>query len=257
MWDSKNLSHALNVEINIDVNASRLEFNSLNILPGDLFIALQGENRDGHQFVQDALDRGAVAAIVEKEVKDDKRIIKVKSCIDALNQLAIYNRSRLRAKIIAITGSVGKTSTKEAFGQALSGFGSIFMARGNFNNHIGVPLNLASIPINADYVVLELGMNHAGEIRQLTKMVQPDIAVITKIAPAHLAFFKSIEEIAYAKAEIFESLSENGLAVINKDDDYYDILHNIAKKYTDNILSFGENDSSDIIINLKEKAYVV
>jgi UDP-N-acetylmuramoyl-tripeptide--D-alanyl-D-alanine ligase len=250
LWDKESLGAALNIKTNIQYSANRIEFNSANVQPDDLFIAMKGA-RDGHFFVQDALNRGASCALVEyhPEGCDISRLVLVESCLDALNNLAKYNRSRLKAKIIAITGSVGKTSTKEAFALASEGFGKIFSGRGNFNNHLGLPMNIASIPLDTDYVILELGMNHAGEIRYLSKMLKPDVAIITKIAPAHLAFFSSVKDIALAKSEIFEGLSENGVAIFNKDDEYFDVMHQEAFKYTSNIRTFGTNHSSDIIVN--------
>ena len=250
LWNSKSLSEALKLDIDIKYEASRIEFNSRDVSSGDLFIALKGV-RDGHIFVQDALDRGASIALVEyipESIKDTSRLIRVSSSMDALNDLAIFNRSRLKAKVIGITGSVGKTSTKEAFKQALNGFGNIFCGRGNFNNYLGLPINLASAPLDSDYVILELGMNHSGEIRELTKLLRPDIAIITKIAPAHLEFFDSVSDIARAKSEIFEGLSEEGIAIINIDDEYFDIMYDIAKKYTSNIKTFGNNEKADSVL---------
>ena len=250
LWNKESLSAALNIKTNIQYSANRIEFNSANVQPGDLFIAIKG-TRDGHLFVQNALNRGASSAIVEyhPEGCDTSRLVVVESCLDALNNLAEYNRSRLKAKIIAITGSVGKTSTKEAFSLALEGFGKIFSGRGNFNNHLGLPINIASIPLDTNYVILELGMNHAGEIRYLSRMLKPDVAIITKIAPAHLAFFNAVKDIALAKSEIFEGLSENGLAIFNKDDEYFDVMYKEALKYTNNIKTFGTSNSSDIIVH--------
>jgi UDP-N-acetylmuramoyl-tripeptide--D-alanyl-D-alanine ligase len=250
MWNSESLSKALGMNLQTKYSANRVEFNSRDIQDGDLFIALKGA-RDGHIFVQDAIKNGASLAIVEyyPEGIDRDCLIKVDSCEDTLNSLAIYNRSRLKAKIIAITGSVGKTSTKEAFSKALTSVGKVFSGRGNFNNHLGLPINMASIPLDTDYVILELGMNHSGEIRALTKMLQPDIAVITKIAPAHLAFFDSVEDIALAKAEIFEGLSTNGVAIMNKDDKYFELMKGAALKYTKNICSFGVDTDADVIVD--------
>ena len=259
LWGSKSLSDALKLDIDIKYEASRIEFNSRDIQSGDLFIALKGA-RDGHLYVQDALDRGAAMALVEyvpENIKDISRLIKVSSCIDALNDLAIFNRSRLKAKIIGITGSVGKTSTKEAFKQALNNIGNIFCGRGNFNNYLGLPINLASAPLDSDYVVLELGMNHSGEIRELTKLLKPDIAIITKIAPAHLEFFDSVADIARAKSEIFEGLSEEGIAVINIDDEYFDIMHDIAKKYTSNIKTFGSNENANSMLSSYSRKEII
>ncbi len=243
IWSPQALSNALNIDVHPEIYCGQVQFNSNDVLPGDLFIALQG-NSDGHNYVPDALARGASAVIVSRMIADiePNRMILVPDTLAALNQLAEYKRTHSKAKFIGVTGSSGKTSTKEAIRTVLSRFGQTFASRGNFNNHLGVPLNLASMPDNTEYAVIEMGMNHEGEIRQLTKMVKPDIALITTIAEAHLQFFSSMLHLTDAKCEIFEGLPKDGAAVINFDNSYYDrMLQNLHKLNINNIYSFGKS----------------
>lgn len=243
IWSPQDLSKALNIDVHPEIYGGQVQFNSNDVLPGDLFIALQG-NSDGHNYVTDALARGAAAVIVSRTIADiePNRMILVPDTLAALHQLAEYKRTHSKAKFIGVTGSSGKTSTKEAIRAVLTVFGSTFASRGNFNNHLGVPLNLASMPDDTEYAVIEMGMNHAGEIRELTRMVRPDIAVITTIAQAHLEFFESMLHLADAKCEIFEGMPQDGAAVINIDSEYYGrMLQNLEKLSIRNIYSFGKS----------------
>ncbi len=194
---------------------------SRKVEAGDVFVAIKGENFDGNDFIPQALQNGAVAAL---------------SGLPALEELARNRRAASKAKIIGITGSVGKTSTKEMLRLALSVHGKVHATTGNYNNHIGTPLNLANMPLDADYGVFEMGMNHTGEISHLTRMVRPHIALITRVEAAHLEFFSGIEEIAKAKAEIFEGLIYGGVRVVNADQPYF---HN------NDTITFGEAKSAD------------
>ena len=246
IWSPQSLSKALNIDIHIDTYCGQIQFNSSDVVPGDLFIALQGNN-DGHNYVVDALERGASAVIVNRKIPgvEQHKMILVSDTLVALHQLAEYKRSKSKAKFIGVTGSSGKTSTKEAIKTVLSAFGPTFASRGNFNNHLGVPLNLASMPDNTEYAVIEMGMNHEGEIRALTQMVKPDIALITTIAEAHLEFFESMLHLADAKCEIFEGMSKDGAAVINLDNQYYSrVLQNLHKQSIKNIYNFGESPNA-------------
>ncbi len=202
--------------------AWRVEIDSRKVQAGDIFVALRGEKFDGHNYVEDALSRGAIAVIVERKLDIMANQLIVGNCYKALNDLAVYNRARSKARIIGVTGSVGKTSTKEMLKLALSVHGKTYATSGNYNNHIGTPLNLANMPLDAEFAVFEMGMNHAGEIAHLTKMVRPHIALITGIEAVHIEHFSSIEEIAKAKAEIFEGVEAGGVAVINADQPYFE-----------------------------------
>ena len=245
-WTSQELGVALNIDIPQSFVANRVEFNSRDIIPGDIFVALPGGQRDANQFIDDALKKGAVLAIANEKARRNPKVVNVKDPFAALKKLAEYKRKNSKAKFIGITGSVGKTSTKESTVSMLSEFAATFSSKGNFNNHIGVPLTLASLSNDAVYSVNEMGMNHAGEIRELTKIVKPHIAIITKIGPAHLEFFDSVADICRAKCEIFEGLDKEGVAIINKDCEFYnlqaEILNNLGIK---DIYSFGENEKTD------------
>lgn len=221
----------------------KLQFNSKDVQAGDIFIALSGGAGDGHDYVADAIERGAHHAIVSRSIPgvDNSKLVLVSDTTEALHELASKSREEAKAKFIAVTGSVGKTSTKEALYKVLNDFAPSFASRGNFNNHIGVPLNLASMPNDIKYAIFEMGMNHAGELRNLSKAVKPGIALITNIMPVHLEFFASLEAIADAKCEIFEGLSKEGLAVISRDSHYNYCFSKIEHKS----YSFGVHEEAD------------
>lgn len=262
IWTSESLSAALKVQVNLKICGGEIQFNSHSVKEGDLFIALQG-NQDGHIYALDALNSGASAVIVSKKIDnlpEDKAIF-VEDTAIALHQMAEYKRAKSKAKFIGITGSVGKTGTKDMASTVLSAFGKVFASRGNFNNHLGVQINLASMPDDTEYAVFEMGMNRAGEIRMLGQMVRPDIAVITSVSEAHLEFFESIQGIADAKSEIFESLSPKGIALIPLDNKYYGrILLNLEKLAIKNIHNFGRHEKADsqfkFYKNLGEKVVI-
>lgn len=256
IWSAKQLNEALGVEVNPSIRASIVQFNSKDIGKDDIFIALHGGN-DGHSYARDAIERGASCVIVSKQVPDidPLKTILVNDTRQALQQMAKYKRNNSKAKFIAITGSVGKTSTKEALNIMLKNFGRTFASRGNFNNDLGVPINLASMADDTEYAIFEIGMNHAGEIRELTKIVKPDIAVIATVAAAHLEFFKSVEEIADAKSEIVEGLIKDGVTFVNVDSDTSErIIENITRFGVKNIITFGENDKANIMLKSYENS---
>ncbi len=241
IWNSKTLSAALGITISNSINCNEVQFNSKDVKKGDLFIALQG-NRDGHDYALDAIDKGAAAIIVSKkvEINDKDKIILVDDCFEALQKMALYKRENSKAKFIAITGSVGKTSTKEALKILLQHDSLVFASRGNFNNKLGMLINLASMADDTEYTIFELGMNHKGEIRELVQILKPNIAMITNISEAHLEFFNSLEEIAEAKCEIFENFSKNDIAVINANTNCYSKILSILKNLSiDRVYNFG------------------
>jgi UDP-N-acetylmuramoyl-tripeptide--D-alanyl-D-alanine ligase len=186
--------------------AWRVEIDSRKVQAGDLFVAIKGERVDGHDYVAQAFASGAIAAVVSRKLDCGGNQLLVPDTLKALEDLAKYNRARSKAKVVGVTGSVGKTSTKEMLKLALSAHGKTYATSGNYNNHIGTPLNLANLPLDTQFAVFEMGMNHAGEIAHLTRMVRPHIALITGVEAVHLEFFKDVEEIVKAKAEIFEGL---------------------------------------------------
>lgn len=212
-------------DVSLPLNGVSIDSRTMD--EGDIFIAIDGENQDGHRFVAGALEKNAGLAIVSK-VDDAMRtagaLVVVDDTLKALEALGIAARKRSSARIVAITGSVGKTGTKDALKLALSGSGVVHASAASYNNQWGVPLSLARMPIGADYGVFEVGMNHPGEITPLVKMVQPHVAIITTVEPVHLGFFKSVDEIAAAKAEILDGLDRDGTIILNRDNPYFDFL---------------------------------
>jgi UDP-N-acetylmuramoyl-tripeptide--D-alanyl-D-alanine ligase len=228
--------------------ATGVSIDSRTIEPGDLFIPISGPNFDGHNFIGSALKKGAVASVVSRAVDDlaqDVPMLKVTDTIKALDKLGRGGRNRSVAKIIGITGSVGKTGVKEALGSLLSDQGRASFNLGSYNNHFGVPLSLARLPKNAKYGIFELGMNHSGELTQLSQIVRPNVALITTVEAAHTEFFSSTDEVAQAKAEIFDGLQKGGTAILNRDNQYFDLLRLAAfSAGASNIISFGEHSDS-------------
>ena len=229
---------------------SGLSIDTRTIAPGEAFFAIKGDARDGHDFVEAALKAGAGLAVVAADKRDafakDAPLLVVPDVLDGLIALARASRARSKAKFIGVTGSVGKTGTKEALKLALSKEGETHASAASYNNHWGVPLSLARCPESARFAVLEMGMNHAGEIAPLTKLVRPHVAIITTIEPVHLEFFPSVEAIADAKAEIFQGIEPGGAAVINRDNPHFARLEKQAKDANvGRIVSFGENAKAD------------
>jgi UDP-N-acetylmuramoyl-tripeptide--D-alanyl-D-alanine ligase len=218
-------------------------FDSREVQPGDLFVAMPGTATDGHAFVDSAFAAGAAAAIVSKPVSGPH--VLVEDTFAALIALGHASRERSRATIFGVTGSVGKTSTKEALYCALDRCRPAKVHRSvkSYNNHTGVPLSLARMPRDAEFAVLEMGMNHAGEIAALTRQVQPHVAIVTAIAPAHIEMLGSEEAIADAKAEIFEGLERGGVAIIPNDTPHRDRLVKAARRHADRIVTFGGGDA--------------
>jgi UDP-N-acetylmuramoyl-tripeptide--D-alanyl-D-alanine ligase len=220
-----------------------LSIDSRSIAPGELFVALAGENRDGHDFVAQALGAGAGAAMVSHVpdgVAADAPLLVVEDTLEALGALGAAARARSAARVIAVTGSVGKTSTKEMLRIVLGCQGRVHAAERSFNNHWGVPLTLARMPAGTDFAVIEMGMNHPGEIRPLSRMARPHVALVTNVEGVHLAAFGSVEEIADAKAEVFAGLEPGGIAILNRDNPHFDRLVGLAGGA--GVLSFGTSD---------------
>jgi UDP-N-acetylmuramoyl-tripeptide--D-alanyl-D-alanine ligase len=201
----------------IDWTCNGISIDTRTIVPGDLFVALK-DARDGHEFVVDAMARGAAASLVSRGTGEPGCALQVSDTLDGLRDLAAAARDRSAAIRVAVTGSVGKTSIKEALAAIFRANGTAHWSEKSYNNHWGVPLTLARMPQATDRAVFEMGMNHAGEIRDLSALVRPHVALITRIAPAHLEHLGSIEAIADAKSEIFEGLELDGIAVLPADD---------------------------------------
>jgi UDP-N-acetylmuramoyl-tripeptide--D-alanyl-D-alanine ligase len=229
-----------------------ISIDSRTLKPGDAFFAIKGDNFDGHDFATAAAAAGAsVLVISENRLPALGRLtiplMVVTDVLQALCELGITARARTAAKIIGVTGSAGKTTTKEALRHVLGQTGSVHASAASFNNHWGVPLTLARMPRDTEFGVFEIGMNHAGEITPLTRMVRPDIAIITLIAAAHLGHFKDLNEIARAKAEIFEGVVDGGHALINRDDAKFPLLEKLAKKAgVGHVHGYGEHERAKV-----------
>ncbi len=245
LWTSRDAVTATNGHTTTAWSASGVSIDTRTLQPGDLFIAL-ADARDGHDFVAAALAKGAAAALVSRipgGIASDAPLLVVPDVLQALQQLARFARDRTRAKVVGVTGSVGKTSTKEMLRSILSGQGRTHAAEASYNNHWGVPLTLARMPQDADFAVIEIGMNHPGEIAPLAALARPHVALITTIAPAHLEAFGGIEDIATEKAAIFSGLEPGGTAVIPLDTPTAPIL--LAAAAGARITTFGTDPRSD------------
>ncbi len=252
LWTSSDMAEAMRAAVNgtLPPAISGLSIDSRTISPGEAYFAIKGNVHDGHDFVMAALKAGAAFAVVESAQREkfpaDAPLLVVDDVLAGLVDLARASRARLEAQIIAVTGSVGKTSTKEALRRVLAAQGETHASAASFNNHWGVPLSLARCPASARFAILEIGMNHAGEIAPLVRMVRPHIALITTVEPVHLEFFAGIEAIADAKAEIFEGLEPGGAVVLNRDNPQFARLQRRAKKLgVSRIVSFGADKKSD------------
>jgi UDP-N-acetylmuramoyl-tripeptide--D-alanyl-D-alanine ligase len=213
---------------------------------GDLFIAIAGERFDGHEYVQAALEKGAVGAIVAAEKKvagDPLRLLQVEDTVKALQLLGAAARRLWGKPLLAVTGSAGKTTTKEILAHILATRFRVMKSSGNLNNHIGLPLQLLKLEAEHDLAVVEMGMNHAGEIRALGALAHHDLAVVTTVAPVHLEFFGSLKEIARAKYEIIETLHSGGVAVLNADDEY---VCQFGRDFKGKVVTFGIKRAADV-----------
>lgn len=239
---------------------SDVSIDSRTLKPSAIFFAIEGDNFDGHSFLKAAVQQGAGLLIIQKDKRQKAEnigaaFIAVEDVLQALELLAKQSRQRCAGKIVAITGSVGKTTLKELLKSALENFGKTHASPASFNNHWGVPLSLATMPRDTQYGVFELGMNHCGELAQLSAIVQPDISIITAIAPAHLGHFKSIADIAAAKAEIYTAQRKAGLALLNIDDEFCRFLSSKAHyEAIEHIGFFGYDKAAQYrIVSFKEK----
>ena len=246
LWTSAEIASATNGAASADFSVSGVAFDSREIGPGDLFIAMKGEATDGHLFLDKAFAAGAAGALVSEAT--ERPSVRVDDTFAALNALGAASRARTRARVIGVTGSVGKTSTKELLYAALDRGAPGFAHRSvkSYNNHTGVPLSLARMPREARFGVFEMGMNHEGELAALTRLVRPDVAIVTAIAPAHREYFPSEEAIADAKGEIFQGLEPGGVAVIPFDSPHRDRLIAAARPYAARIVTFGMSEGADV-----------
>lgn len=242
--------------------AGGVSIDTRTLQPGDLFVALR-DVRDGHEFVAQALEKGAAAALVSRVpdgLSSGAPLLVVPDVLKALEDLGRAARARGRARVVGVTGSVGKTSTKEMLRVVLGGQGRVHAAEASYNNHWGVPLTLARMPPEADFAVIEIGMNHPGEIAPLSRMARPDVVVVTTVAPAHLEAFESVEGIAHEKAAIIEGLQPGGVAVLNADIATSAVLQAKAKAAQARAVTFGAAEGADyrlVSVQIGEDSTVV
>lgn len=252
LWTSAAMAEAMRAARRgaLPNDVTGISIDSRTLTPGEAYFAIKGDVHDGHDFVEAALTNGAALAVVAKTHADkfasDARLLVVDDVLAGLVDLGRASRARLGAKVIAVTGSVGKTSTKEALRAVLGGQGETHASVASFNNHWGVPLTLARCPATVRFAIFEIGMNHAGEIEPLVKMVRPHLAIITTVEPVHLEFFSGIEAIADAKAEIFAGVEPGGAVVLNRDNAQFARLSKSAKaQKIERIVSFGSDEKAD------------
>ncbi|HEY6025641.1 MAG TPA: UDP-N-acetylmuramoylalanyl-D-glutamyl-2,6-diaminopimelate--D-alanyl-D-alanine ligase [Pseudolabrys sp.] len=252
LWTTDDMARAMRAERSgaLPADVTGISIDSRSLARGEAFFAIQGEARDGHDFVDNALKAGAGVAVIARAMRArfaaDAPLLIVDDALEALRDLARAARARFKGQVIAVTGSVGKTSTKETLRLALAADGETHASAASYNNHWGVPLSLARCPASAKYAVFEIGMNHAGEITPLTRLVAPHVAIVTTVEPVHLEYFGSVEKIADAKAEIFLGLVAGGAAVLNRDNAQFERLAVAAKAAgVTRIVTFGADRQAE------------
>ncbi|MEC3948803.1 UDP-N-acetylmuramoyl-tripeptide--D-alanyl-D-alanine ligase [Sphingobium sp. HWE2-09] len=248
LWTSTEIAEATGGAASAPFAVSGVAFDSREVGQGDLFVAMKGDTTDGHKFIDKAFGQGATGAIVSEPVAHPH--ILAPDSAAALEALGKASRKRMTGKVIGVTGSVGKTGTKEALFLALdrAAPNAVHRSVKSYNNHVGVPLSLSRMPRDMAYGVFEMGMNHAGELAALTRQVRPDVAIVTAIAPAHIEFFGTEAKIAEAKAEIFEGLQPGGTAIIPYDSPHVATLYNKAERHAARILTFGTSPQADVCV---------
>ena len=247
LWTSADIAAATGGKASTDFDVTGVTFDSREVEAGHLFIAMKGEATDGHRFLDGALSKGASGLLVIE--RSDAPHVRVEDTMAGLEALGRASRARTNATVIGVTGSVGKTGTKEALAACLAraNKGPVHRSVKSYNNHTGVPLSLARMPADSRFAVFEMGMNHAGEIQELAAMVRPHVALITAIAPAHIENLGSLEAIADAKAEIFEGLEPGGTAIIPYDSPHYNRLADAATTAgAAKIITFGRSEAADV-----------
>jgi UDP-N-acetylmuramoyl-tripeptide--D-alanyl-D-alanine ligase len=247
LWTSDEVARALGAAVSARFEANGVTFDSRAVAKGDLFFALPGETTDGHGFVAEAVKRGAAAAVVSRDIESaGGTLIRVPDTMKALVDLGRAARRRSNARIASITGSVGKTSTKDALRAMLSAQAATSASAASFNNHVGVPISLARLPREARYGVFEIGMNHPGEIEPLARQVEAHVGVVTNVGPVHIGFMGSEEAIADEKACLFAGMAEGAVAVLNRDSRHYERLAGHARRFgASRIVGFGRGETAD------------
>ena len=238
-----------------NANYDGVSINTKTIKKNNLFFAIRGKNTDGHKFAKEAIEKGAIKSVISKKINQlsNNKIIKVKSTFSSLNNLAKVTRNNSCAQIIGITGSVGKTTLKNLISFALTNYGKVYHSPHSYNNKFGVPLSLSNLKSNTEYGIFEIGMSKKGEIDNLSKIVKPEIAIITNISEAHFENFNTLKDIAKAKAEIIDNILENGNIILNKDDKFFTFLSDKARKKGINVISFSSKQKADIfLLNIRK-----
>lgn len=243
LWTAAELTEATGGAFIVPFDATGMSIDTRTLQPGDLFVALQGEGRDGHAFVAEALAKGAAGALVHSAVPGCDRLLKVDDTLGAMARLGGYARARSAARVVAVTGSVGKTTTKEMLRAILSAAGQTHAAFASYNNHWGLPLTLARLPRDAEFCVVEIGMNHPGEIAPLSRLARPHVAVITTIEKAHIGHLGTIEAIADEKVSIIRGLEPDGAIVLPVDSPLFPRLRAAAAAFP--ITTFGAGQAAD------------
>ena len=254
LYSGEELNAVFNSDVNNKSFFNKVAIDSREVSNREIFFAIKGNNDDGHRYVKKVLKNSNNLAIVSKAVKN-KRSLRTQNTLESLRDLASYARQRSEAKIVAITGSCGKTSLKNLLNSSLHKFGKTYCSHKSFNNHFGVPYSLANLSSDNKYGIFELGMSSKGEIDNLVNLVKPHVAIITNIGPAHLENFNNIFEICKAKAEIMNGISQNGVIILNKDDKFFNSLKKIAKDKNIKILTFGFSKSDIQIKKNREKIF--
>ena len=244
LWLSKDIAKATNGDAKSDFAVEGLSIDTRTLQKNDLFVALK-DVRDGHDYIEQALNAGAAGVVAEKIIGDAPTVL-VTDTRRALEDLGLAGRERSKALRIAVTGSVGKTSVKEALATMFEAFGKTHKSQKSFNNHLGAPITLATMPQETKFGIFELGMNHSGELTELSRQVRPQIALIMNVHGAHLANFENVEGIARAKAEIVKGLESNGTLILNGDNPHTPFIKSLAEGR--NILTFGSNADNDVVI---------
>jgi UDP-N-acetylmuramoyl-tripeptide--D-alanyl-D-alanine ligase len=247
LWTSDEVARALGAVVTAPFEANGVTFDSRAVGKGDLFFALKGETTDGHGFVPEAMKRGAAAAVVSRDVENaGGTLIRVPDTMKALEGLGRAARRRSKARIASVTGSVGKTSTKDALRAMLSAQAPTSASAASFNNHVGVPISLARLPREARYGVFEIGMNHPGEIEPLARQVEAHVGVVTNVGPAHIGFMGSEEAIADEKACLFAGMAQGAVAVLNRDGKHYERLAGHVRRFgVSRIVGFGRGETAE------------
>lgn len=255
-WNANSLLEALNIQVPENISFESASIDSRSIKPNQMFIGLKGEKFNGSDYALQALDNGASCVLIDafkpELTRYKNQLIIVDDVFAAMQKMAMYRRNKFKGKVVGITGSVGKTSTKELMSIAFGTQKNTFASFGNFNNHYGMPLNIINIPLRCEVAILEMGMSSAGELNQLSQIAKPDVALITAIEAVHLEFFKSTADIAHAKAEIFSGMKPGGIAILNISGNHFDILKKHADEKKLKVITFG--DSSDAEISLASYA---